>query len=149
MSRRSRHRRQGAAQFPAAIEQASMPLTHESVRQALPEARREAQLRMSRLVAPGVPIRAVERREWPGRLFRARGIPSFSPAKHAVRRSKAVSVWHQLRSLWMRAPSRVRFCVQRKERKEVLFAYRKIGFSGSSPGRFNRYRRTENSAYGC
>lgn len=50
-------------------------------------------------------------------------------------------------------PSRVRFCVQRKQRREVLFAYRKAGYSGSGRGRWNgfrrSYRRFASSGYAC
>lgn len=50
-------------------------------------------------------------------------------------------------------PYRVRFCVQRKQRREVLFAYSKAGFAGSGRGRWNgfrrSYRRTAASRYAC
>lgn len=69
------------------------------------------------------------------------------PAKHAVRRSEAMRL---VSPLWRvelkRQPMRVRFCVQRKERREVLFALGRAGFSGSAPG---RYRRVVSSNYGC
>lgn len=73
---------------------------------------------------------------------------SFPPAKHAVRRSKAmlldVPTW---RVALNRMPSRVRFCVQRGLRREVLFALARAGYSGSAPKR--EYKRTVNSNYGC
>lgn len=45
------------------------------------------------------------------------------------------------------APYQVKFCVARKQRREILFAKKKAGFSGSAPKR--RYRRTLNSKYRC
>lgn len=51
-----------------------------------------------------------------------------------------------LRLLQVRAPMRARFCVRRKQRREVLFAMGRAGFSGSAPGRY--FRRAE-SSYRC
>lgn len=51
------------------------------------------------------------------------------------------------RAVLAEAPYRVRFCVQRKSRREVLFAFRRAGYSGSA--RKSRWRRTSNSNYGC
>lgn len=44
-------------------------------------------------------------------------------------------------------PSRVRFCVQRKQRREVLFAKERAGFSGSA--KKSSWRRSSTSQYGC
>lgn len=44
-------------------------------------------------------------------------------------------------------PHRVRECLVRKQRREVLFAFKRAGFSGSAPKR--SYRRTVSSKYGC
>lgn len=44
-------------------------------------------------------------------------------------------------------PYRARVCVRRKQRREVLFAFRRAGYAGSAPKR--RYRRTSYSKYGC
>lgn len=44
-------------------------------------------------------------------------------------------------------PARVRFCVQRKQRREVLFALKRAGFRGSAPKK--RYRRNASSNYRC
>lgn len=44
-------------------------------------------------------------------------------------------------------PHRVKVCLRRKQRREVLFAFRRAGYSGSAPKR--SYRRTANSFYGC
>lgn len=49
----------------------------------------------------------------------------------------------------VRNPKRVFFCVKRKLRREVLFAFRKVGFRGSSPGARRSYRRNGNSLHGC
>lgn len=46
-------------------------------------------------------------------------------------------------------PKRVVFCVKRKLRREVLFAFRRVGFRGSSPGNRRKYRRNGNSLHGC
>lgn len=51
------------------------------------------------------------------------------------------------KQLFMRAPSRVRFCVKRKERREVLFALRRAGYSGSA--RKRRWYRNASSQYRC
>lgn len=48
--------------------------------------------------------------------------------------------------LLMRAPSRVKFCVDRKARREVLFAFKRAGYRGSAP---RSYKRTEDSQYSC
>lgn len=63
------------------------------------------------------------------------------------RRSLRSQQYAELKSLRMRAPARVLFCQQRKERREVLFAKKRAGFGGSAKKR--RWRRTQNSQYGC
>lgn len=52
-----------------------------------------------------------------------------------------------LRVLQIRTPRKVLFCVRRKQRREVLFAIRRAGYSGSA--RKPYYRRTVNSQYRC
>lgn len=49
--------------------------------------------------------------------------------------------------LVMRPDEAVSFCVRRKARREVLFALRRAGWSGSAQKRF--WRRTEESNYSC
>lgn len=49
----------------------------------------------------------------------------------------------------IRFPAGVRICIQRKQRKEVLFAKNIAGSRGGSPGRRSTYRRTPNSYYRC
>lgn len=49
----------------------------------------------------------------------------------------------------VRRPERVLFCLKRKVRREVLFAFRRAGYRGSGPGRRRTYRRNGNSLHGC
>lgn len=67
------------------------------------------------------------------------------PVPHPFARQRAAS-WQAFRLLKVRVPSRVRFCVQRHQRKQVLFARGVAGRRGSAPG---PYRRTENSQWRC
>lgn len=69
-----------------------------------------------------------------------------SPAKHRAKRD-FVARYPRWQYVLNRAPSRVKFCLERGQRREVLFALKKAGFRGSAPKR--RYRRTANSNYGC
>lgn len=118
---------------------------HESVRQVFYEQAKRPFEAAAWELAPGVPRRALSARERLGRLWST--VYPVSLAKHAVRRSEAVPRWLQLRSLWMQAPSRVRFCVRRKQRKEVLFALGRAGYSGSA--RKMHWRRNASSQYSC
>lgn len=52
-----------------------------------------------------------------------------------------------LTRLQIRVPARVKFCQQRKVRREVLFAMRRAGYSGSAKKRY--WRRSQNSQYRC
>lgn len=70
-----------------------------------------------------------------GRFFARRSVARFGRPS----RPRGASSWKGLRRLELNAPSRVRFCVARKQRREVLFAWRKVGFRGSSPGPYRRY----------
>lgn len=54
-----------------------------------------------------------------------------------------------LLGLSVRYPKKVRFCAQRLIRRGVLFAFKSVGFRGSSPGRRRTYRRNANSMHGC
>lgn len=72
---------------------------------------------------------------------------SFPPTKHPAkqdRRHGANFVGWRFQS---RVPSRVMFCVRRKQRKQVLFAFNIAGKSGV--GRGKRWHRSYNSHYGC
>lgn len=44
-------------------------------------------------------------------------------------------------------PSRVKECIKRSDRREVLFAFKRAGYSGSAPKR--HYNRKLFSRYGC
>lgn len=52
-----------------------------------------------------------------------------------------------LRQLAVKLPSRVKFCLDRRERREVLFAKRLAGYSGSARKRY--WNRSQNSQYSC
>lgn len=78
--------------------------------------------------------------------------PPALPAPRVVPAAKAALPWRRskysaLRELAMRAPSRTRFCIQRKARRQVLFALRRAGYAGSAKAR--TWRRTSNSQYAC
>lgn len=60
--------------------------------------------------------------------------------------SRPTKPWRLLQRLQIRVPARVRFCQQRKERREVLFSLRIAGRAGGSPG---PYRRRAESAWRC
>lgn len=46
-------------------------------------------------------------------------------------------------------PEKVGFCLKRRIRREVLFALKLSGFSGSGPGRRKTYVRNDDSQHGC
>lgn len=62
--------------------------------------------------------------------------------RSTVRRRLRLDHWMQA----LRLPDNVRVCIGRKVRREVLFARRKAGFSGSARG---RYKRTYFSQFSC
>lgn len=74
----------------------------------------------------------------------ARQLRPYSPPASQIRRIN--DSWREFGRLRIAAPSRVRFCVQRLQRKQVLFARGIAGRRGSAPG---PYRRTENSNWRC
>lgn len=80
----------------------------------------------------------------PARPARPRVI---APPSLIIRQGVRARSFEPLRSLSIRVPTRTRLCLQRRSRREVLFAYRKAGFSGSAPRR--HYKRTQNSQYRC
>lgn len=90
-------------------------------------------------------------RRGPGRGFdRGMGQRPISAAHHYLRLlgslpSRTPPLAKQ--PLFIRVPTKVGFCLQRKQRREVLFALRRAGFGGSAPKR--RYRRTQNSQWRC
>lgn len=68
-------------------------------------------------------------------------------------RKRALLSKEPFRRMMFDVPRSVAVCVKRKQRKEVLFAYRKAGYAGSGRGRWNglrrSYRRTTESQYSC
>lgn len=65
-------------------------------------------------------------------------------------KSKVMSrFYNPMHVLRMANPKRVTFCLKRRIRREVLFAFRNAGYRGSGPGRRGSYRRNGNSLYGC
>lgn len=134
MSRRSRsrYRRAGEARYSSSAAMA-LPRTHEGVRRYSPWAMSAPSLAQ----AQGV---------W-RRLAR----PTLFPvplAKPAVGRLSS-GRYSPLSVLRMRVPTRVRFCVQRRTRREVIFALGVGGSRGSAGGRHGTYRRNGNSAFRC
>lgn len=105
----------------------------------------ESLLRSFRAVAP-------EPRPWEPvnlpelRRRRMDPTPLYPAKRRSLRSPFAKRPGYLLQKLYMRQPERVRFCVQRSQRREVLFALNRAGYSGSAPG---RYRRTQNSQYRC
>lgn len=85
----------------------------------------------------------------PRRLRRVlRAYPSGTPRGPVKNRSTArlVSPW----GLLIRAPERVAFCIRRKMRRRVMFAFRFAGLNRRrSPGRGGSYRRTQSSSWRC
>lgn len=94
----------------------------------------------------GLPLQDVPRTwgpEAPQRINVRRLSPR--PAKPAVSYHK--SMVRGINSLFMRVPTRVSFCVRRKQRREVLFARNVAGRRGVGYGK--HWRRTQDSQYTC
>lgn len=137
---RRRYKRQGEV----TDSRQSLPLTHESA-QRFPGERLLAPLR-----------RALAGFVYPGY---GEGLPMFS---HGLKTGTEVFYGAAARKLrpppsplpdkrlvgrlLMRVPSRVQFCVDRKARREVLFAFKRAGYRGSAP---RSYKRTDDSQYSC
>lgn len=80
--------------------------------------------------------------------------PTLSTGSRNVRfrfSSPFARQYAQLRAIgsMVRLPEKVSFCVKRKVRRAVLFAFRRAGYSGSGPGRRRSYRRNSDSLHGC
>lgn len=89
----------------------------------------------------GWPNRSVPRTHFPRVVSLP---PSYRhPAQPDRRQSANVGTWR----FQSRVPSRTWFCVRRKQRKQVLFAFKIAGRSGV--GRGKRWFRNRNSHYGC
>lgn len=129
--RRSNNNRQGGPQFfgPSG----TLPLTHLL---SSPPFDRGA-LGGALDVDPGFGDYVTPRR----RKWQARPPQGSKPYKGAVSQYSAMNLLQAI------APAKVRYCVQRKQRREVLFARRKAGYAGSAPKR--RYRRTQSSLWRC
>lgn len=136
MSKRSNSVRAGDVSFPS-NSLALLPRTHESVRQV---SVLDAFNRSQWLVEDTYPLGVFtpSPRRFLGRVWS----PPAPPRRFPRQRS-----FTGLRTLQIRVPPRVKFCIQRKERREVLFALGRAGFRGSAPKR--RYRRTQNSQWRC
>lgn len=104
-------------------------------------------------LSPPTPLRTVYQRGTRGALIQNRWSPLYPPAKPRQRLSvfggKAPSLFAGLE-----VNKRVLFCLRRKQRRESLFALRRVGFRGSSPGsrsQYNQkyYQRSGDSRYSC
>lgn len=71
----------------------------------------------------------------------------YPPSRSLPSRISRPSAYDVLRYVRYANPSRVLMCVKRQVRRQVLFAIRKAGFSGSA--RKKHWRRTRDSFYGC
>lgn len=150
----ARRKQRGRDVVDVASDQRALPLLHESVRQEL-----EGRAYLSRFPSLARPLDPVHLR--PHERPRTRGL--WSTRSRVVvkwrgpvglaRRTVPALHWRVPVGLSVRSPLRVLFCVRRKARREVLFAYSKAGFGGSSPGRRDRsgrkYRRSASSAFSC
>lgn len=77
----------------------------------------------------------------------ARRLPPPVPAKQGSGQARSNRLFNVLSVPFSR---RTRMCVQRKTRKEVLFALRRKGVvNRRSPGRGGTYRRTQSSQWRC
>lgn len=123
-----------------------------------------AQERVLRSYSAWADVAQASRAVYPGALLRARAaravvVPRVHAARSAALRGQSVVFGIRpppiggLRGrmpsfgLQVRAPSRARFCLQRKQRKEVLFAYGVAGRRGV--GRGKRWNRNANSQWRC
>lgn len=138
MSRRSRRYYNARARYNVALDD-YLPRAQERVhRDLLHELLPEVHKSVRGFNAEYLPRRYVPR------VFVA---PSPFPPARQPKVSKAVQGYGHLRVLRMRAPARVAFCVRRKQRREVLFAFQRAGFGGSAPKR--HYVRGVDSQYRC
>lgn len=140
MSRRSRRsKREGGPQF-SGPSRGLLPLAHESVRQAI-LGLADGPLPLWRGARPlaAVYLPRARARDWMRRVV-SYTPPLAKPAEGRLSRGR----YSALRLLRMAAPARVRFCVQRKVRREVLFAKGRGGYGGHG-----RYFRNASSQYSC
>lgn len=142
------NRRQGARNVGARDPQGSLPLPHESVHRFLFDEglHYSRPLNFPRSYATAVPRRLV------AQPLRIQNLFSFLKSLAGPRGQRRRATGLRLLSKLRLRPF-ARECVRRKERREVLHAFQRVGFAGSTggPRRFGgkSYRRTEASQYGC
>lgn len=131
--RRSSYTRRGEPYYRSS-RPARLPPAHERVRR-LPQ---DPDFRVT------VPFVAL--RQSPARALARRLSVFLPPAATPLRRRGVSRRYEALRQLPVAVPRKVRFCVERKRRREVIFAIGVGGRRGSAPG---PYRRTQESQYAC
>lgn len=96
------------------------------------------------------PYNPVTDRSYPPLFQSSRPPRVHLPPVNYGRKLKALPTARQFRSLKaLHTPEayRAKHCLDRKQRREVLFAYGRAGLSGKQIGK--RYRRTASSTYSC
>lgn len=128
-----------------------LPRTQERVPRSMQRSLMSARKAGITLLAPAKRISFLQSRPGSGGPLVRPSPLSRKVGRAFVFRSPFYSQYRQMLSLgrMVARPSRVMFCVKRKIRKEVLFAFRKAGYRGSGPGRRRTYRRTGDSSHGC
>lgn len=120
-----------------------LPRAQERVRQALLGRPVEEALHLF-----GRPSRAVYPRVVRGLSVSHKALYRSNRARRPLpKRAKHVDPFLGFNSLVIRVPTRVKFCLRRKFRREVLFARDVAGHRGI--GRGKRWIRSENSNYRC
>lgn len=100
-----------------------------------------------RPVNPTVPDLPVSSLPSYGQRAKANRRLSPHPASPLVIRPKQHGAQpRRARTIQISAPRKILACIRRRRRREVLFAKRRAGFSGSAP---RKYRRTHFSSYSC
>lgn len=77
----------------------------------------------------------------------SRPLRSAMVSPYSQLRGARVLPAHLANQLSVKIPDRVKFCVQRKERRETLFALNRAGYSGSAKKRF--WNRKKSSQWRC
>lgn len=96
------------------------------------------------------PYRSLNRVTYPRLIHGTRPPRVFLPPVTYGRKAAALPLHQQFRSLKaLTSPEayRAKHCLDRKQRREVLFAFNHAGKSGQQRGK--RYRRTPSSNYSC
>lgn len=110
-------------------------------RVSLFESPRDIELQFDRGLADPVYPRARVRKLLPSRLHGK----LVTPGRPLFSSKPKLYGFSRVYSLPVRSPSKLSFCVRRKQRREVLFALNRSG----RHGRGRSYRRTQNSQYSC